>query len=419
MDFAPVWLTILMREVSMNPIVAIVGTLDTKGEEVEFMRDELSHHACRTIVIDVGTLCPPMCPSDISRTDVALAAGTTIEEIYRRGDRRFAVENMILGAASIVKKLHNAGRLSGIVSIGGGTGTHIGTGVMRSLPLGVPKLMVSTVASRDMSKLIGTKDITVMHSVVDILGLNPISRKILSNAVAAMAGMAFDSRRIDSEKPIVGLTSFGFITEGAMHVKAKLEQKGYEVAPFHANGTGGMAMEDLIEQGIINVVVDLALHEFSDYLYGGYCGDIGPSRLETAGRLGLPQVVVPGGLDCIVLEFNSRETMPTHLRDRAVFWYDFRSGVRTSTEDMVRLAAIISEKLNRSKGPTKVVIPMGGFSEADAEGVPLHDKNADQIFVSELKTRLDPRVEIIEIEAHINDEKFAEHVVSVLDSMVR
>ena len=144
---------------------------------------------------------------------------------------------MILGAASIVKKLHNAGRLSGILSVGGGTGTHIGTGVMRSLPLGVPKLMVSTVASRDMSKLIGTKDITVMHSVVDILGLNPISRKILSNAVAAMAGMAFDSRKIESEKPIVGLTSFGFITEGAMHVKTKLEQKGYEVAPFHANGT--------------------------------------------------------------------------------------------------------------------------------------------------------------------------------------
>ena len=165
--------------------------------------------------------------------------------------------------------------------------------------------------------------------------------------------------------------------------------------------------------------MDLALHEFSDYLYGGYCGDIGPSRLETAGRLGLPQVVVPGGLDCIVLEFDSRETMPTHLRDRAVFWYDFRSGIRTSTEDMVRLGVIISEKLNRSQGPTKVVIPMGGFSEADAAGAPLHDKNADQIFVSELRTRLDPKVEIIEIEAHINDENFAEDVVSILDSMVR
>jgi len=403
----------------MNPIVAIVGTLDTKGEEVEFMRDELSHHACSAIVIDVGTLHPPICPADISRTDVALAAGTTIEDIYRRGDRRYAVENMILGAASIVKQLHHVGRLSGIVSVGGGTGTHIGTGVMRSLPLGVPKLMVSTVASRDMSKLIGTKDITVMHSVVDILGLNPISRKILSNAVAAIAGMAFDSRKIDSEKPIVGLTSFGFITKGAMHVKAKLEEKGYEVAPFHANGIGGMAMEDLIEQGVINAVVDFALHEFADFLYGGYCGDIGSNRLETAGRLGLPQVLVPGGLDCVVMEFDSKETMPTHLRDRAVFWYDFRSGVRTSAEDMVRLAGIISEKLNRSQGPTKVVIPMGGFSEADAAGAPLHDQNADQIFVSELRTRLDSKIEVIEIEAHINDENFAEAVVNILDPMIR
>jgi uncharacterized protein (UPF0261 family) len=403
----------------MKPIVVILGTLDTKGAEVDFLKSEISRHECSTIVVDVGTLNPPTCQADISRIDVALAAGTSIEDIHKRRDRRTAVESMILGASSIARKLHEGKRLSGIVSVGGGTGTHIGMGVMRNLPLGVPKLMVSTVASRDMSRLIGTKDITVMHSVVDILGLNPISRKILSNAAAAIAGMAFDSRKISSEKPIVGLTSFGFITEGAMKVKSKLELKGYEVAPFHANGTGGMAMEDLIEQGIINAVVDLALHEFPDSLYGGYCGDIGTSRLETAGRLGLPQVVVPGGLDCIVLEFDSRETMPTNLRDRAVFWYDFRSGVRTSIEDMIQLAGIISEKLNRSQGPTNVVIPMGGFSEADAVGGPLWDPKANQAFISELKTRLVSKVEVTEVNAHINDTDFAEAVVNILASMVR
>ncbi len=274
----------------MKPIVVILGTLDTKGAEVDFLKSEISRHECSTIVVDVGTLNPPTCQADISRIDVALAAGTSIEDIHKRGDRRTAVESMILGASSIARKLHEGKRLSGIVSVGGGTGTHIGMGVMRSLPLGVPKLMVSTVASRDMSRLIGTKDITVMHSVVDILGLNPISRKILSNAAAAIAGMAFDSRKISSEKPIVGLTSFGFITEGAMKVKSKLELKGYEVAPFHANGTGGMAMEDLIEQGIINAVVDLALHEFPDSLYGGLLrrhrdksiGDRRPARLTTS-----------------------------------------------------------------------------------------------------------------------------------------
>ncbi|MGD9819880.1 MAG: Tm-1-like ATP-binding domain-containing protein [Desulfomonilaceae bacterium] len=402
----------------MNPVVAIVGALDTKGEEVEFIKDELSRLACNTVVIDVGTLHPPMCSCDVSREDVAIAAGVTMEEIHLKGDRRFAVESVILGASRIAASLLKDGRLSGILSVGGGTGTHIGMGIMRSLPLGVPKLMVSTVASRDMSRLIGTKDIAVMHSVVDILGLNPISRKILSNAAAAIAGMAKDSRKIQSQKMIVGLTSFGFITEGAMKVKSKLESSGYEVAPFHANGTGGMAMEDLIEQGVINAVVDLALHEFPDSLHGGYCGDIGPGRLETAGRLGLPQVVVPGGLDCIVLEFNSRETMPVHLRDRPVFWYDFRSGVRTSIDDMVRLARIISEKLNRSLGPTKVVIPIRGFSEADSVGAPLWDPVANQTFISELASGLNPGIGIIEVDAHINDAAFADAVVNALDQMV-
>lgn len=403
----------------MTPIVVIVGTLDTKGQEIEFLRNELSQHKCQVIVVDVGTLHPPTCLADILRNEVALAAGTSIEALYDKRDRRVAIESMILGASAIVRRLHQNGRLSGILSVGGGTGTHIGMGVMRSLPLGVPKLMVSTVASRDMSSLIGTKDITIMHSVVDILGLNPISRKILSNASAAMAGMVFDSRKIDSEKPIVGLTSFGFITEGAMRVKNKLEQKGFEVAPFHANGTGGMAMEDLIEQGVINAVMDFALHEFADSLYGGYCGDIGPTRMETAGRMGLPQVIVPGGLDCIVMEFDSKETMPVHLSDRPVFWYDFRSGVRTNREDMINLAEIISGKLNRSLGPTKLVIPMRGFSEADAEGAPLYDQDADQLFVTEIKARLDSKVDVIEVQAHINDEQFAETVVSTLDAMLR
>ncbi len=403
----------------MNPIVAIVGTLDTKGDEVEFLKNELLNHNCSTTVIDVGTLYPPKCESDISRVEVALAAGTTIESIRLQGARRNAVESMIAGASCVVRQLYDVGRLTGIISVGGGTGTHIGMGVMRSLPLGVPKFMVSTVASRDMTKLVGTKDITVMHSVVDILGINPISRKILSNAASAVAGMVFNEENIHSEKPIVGLTSFGFITKGAMNVKAGLEKRGYEVAPFHANGIGGMAMEDLIEQGLINAVVDFALHEFADSLYGGYCGAIGPNRLETAGLLGLPQVVVPGGLDCIVMEFDSMETIPSHLKDRAVFWYDFRSGVRTSSKDMVTLAGIISEKLNLSKGPTKVVIPVEGFSEADAVGEPLHDVISNQIFISELKSRLDSRIEVIELPSHINDEDFAEGVVRILDSIMK
>ena len=399
--------------------VVIIGTLDTKGQEVEFLRESIIGHQCVPIVLDVGILNPPTTVADIPRERVALAGGSNLEELLRRKDRRLAVQTMIRGAAELLRGLNKQEELSGIIAIGGGTGTHIGMGVMRTLPLGLPKLMVSTVASRDMSKLIGTKDITVMHSVVDILGLNAVSKKILSNAAAAIAGMAKQGGKISSDKPIIGLTSFGFITQGAMRVKTMLEGLGYEVAPFHANGTGGMAMEDLIDQGLISGVMDLALHEFADALYGGYCGDIGPGRLESAGRIGLPQLVVPGGLDCIVLEFNSVETMPPDLRDRKVFWYDFRSGVRTNREDMPRLAATISGKLNRANGPTRVMIPMKGFSEADAIGAPLYEPITNQAFLSALKSGLNPAIEVIEVNAHINDAEFAEAAVSTLNSMMR
>ena len=399
--------------------VVIIGTLDTKGQEVEFLRESIIGHQCVPIVLDVGILNPPTTVADILREKVALAGGSNLEELLRRKDRRLAVQTMILGAAELLRGLYKQDELSGIIAIGGGTGTHIGMGVMRTLPLGLPKLMVSTVASRDMSNLIGTKDITVMHSVVDILGLNAVSKKILSNAAAAIAGMAKQGGKISSDKPIIGLTSFGFITQGAMRVKTMLEGLGYEVAPFHANGTGGMAMEDLIDQGLISGVMDLALHEFADALYGGYCGDIGPGRLESAGRIGLPQLVVPGGLDCIVLEFNSVETMPPDLRDRKVFWYDFRSGVRTNREDMARLAATISGKLNRANGPTRVMIPMKGFSEADAIGAPLYEPITNQAFLSALKSGLNPEIEVIEVNAHINDAEFAEAAVSTLNSMMR
>ena len=406
-------------ETLMPPTVVIVGTLDTKGEEVGYLKEVIQQAGCATVVVDVGVLPSPTIAADITREQVAAAEGSTLKELLQRKDRRLAVETMTRGAASLVQELHRQDRLSAIVSVGGGTGTHIGTGIMRALPLGVGKLMVSTVASRDMSQLIGTKDIAVLHSVVDLLGLNPISRRILVNAASAIVGMARNAGPISSEKPIIGLTSFGFITEGAMHVKAKLEAFGYEVAPFHANGTGGMAMEDLVEQGILSGVVDFALHEFADNLYNGYCGAIGPERLESAGKRGIPQVVVPGGLDCIVLEFNSLETMPPNVKGRQVFWYDFRSGVRTSREDVRLLARTIGEKLNRTTGPAAFAIPMKGWSEADSAQGPLYAPETNQLLIAELSSLLDNKVEVIEVDAHINDELFAKVVVEKLDAMMK
>lgn len=396
----------------MRPTVAIVATLDTKGEEVTYLKGLIRRDGCNTIVIDVGTLHPPTVTPDISRRQVVEAAGFDLDDLSERKDRRASVQAVIEGASAIVAGLHGRSQLTAVISVGGGTGTHIGMGVMRALPLGVPKLMVSTVASRDMSQLIGTKDITVMHSVTDILGLNPISKRILENAAAAIVGMAVKAGPITSDKTIIGLTSFGFITEGAMRVKRLLEETGYEVAPFHANGTGGMAMEDLIDQGLLGGVLDFALHEFADQLYGGYCGGIGPGRLEAAGRRGIPQLIVPGGLDCIVLEFDSPEKMPAAVRGRPVFWYDFRSGVRTVEKDLMELAETIAAKLNRATGPTKVLIPLGGWSEADAPAGPLYDPESDRIFTARLKSLLSRNIEVSEVDAHINDPQFARIVVS-------
>jgi uncharacterized protein (UPF0261 family) len=403
----------------MVPSIAIVGTLDTKGEEVAYVKKLIEQAGCAAIVVDVGILHEPKTASDFSREVVASAGGLALGELLAAADRRLAVQTMTAGAKSIVRELYDEGRLSGVISVGGGTGTHIGTGVMRGLPLGLPKLMVSTVASRDMSELIGTKDILMMHSVIDILGLNAVSRKILSHAAAAIVGMARNGSRIEPTRPIIGLTSFGFITEGAMAVKGMLEAQGYDVAPFHANGTGGMAMEDLIDQGLISGVLDFALHEFSDQLYGGYCGGIGPDRLEAAGRKGIPQVVVPGGLDCIVLEFDSPETIPERVKGRKVFWYDFRSGVRTVAEDLVQLAMTIAEKLNRATGPVSVLIPSKGWSEADAPGGPLHEPETNQIFVNELKSLLSPSIRVVEADLHINQREFAELTVMELNRLMR
>lgn len=403
----------------MSRSILVIGTLDTKGDEVSYLREQVAQRGHEAIVVDAGILGEPALRADVTRQEVAAAGGSSLDEVRAGGDRRQAVQVMMEGAIRIAQELHRAGRLSGVIAVGGGTGTHIGTGVMRSLPLGVPKLMVSTVASRDMSQEVGTHDITMMHSVVDLLGLNAISRKLLANAAGAIVGMVETEVGLAPTRPLVGLTVFGFCTEGAMHVKPLLEARGYEMVAFHANGTGGMALEDLIEQGLISGVVDFATHEFADQLHNGYCGGIGPGRLEAAGRRGIPQVVVPGGLDCIVLEFDSPETIPPQFRDRKIFWYDFRSGVRTSVEEMKVLARTISDKLNRARGPVKIVIPLRGWSEADGEGAPLYEPETNAVFVEEMRQRLDPRIELVEVDAHINELCFAQAVVEVFDALMR
>jgi uncharacterized protein (UPF0261 family) len=305
-----------------------------------------------------------------------------------------------------------------MISAGGGTGTHLGTGIMRVLPLGIPKVMVSTVASRNMAAIVGTKDIVMVHSVVDILGVNSISGMILEKAAGAVCGMVDSKWHPPKEKKRIALTFFGFITSAAEHIRKHLEEKDYEVIPFHANGTGGMAMEELASEGTFQGIMDLATHELADDLMDGYCGGIGPERLHPPNGNEIPRLVVPGGLDCAVLEF-TRENIPDRFRDRKIFFYDFRSAIRLNRDETLFLAGQLAGKLNADKKNIKVLIPLKGWSEADKEGGPLFDPRIGHAFIERLKSDLNDSIEIHEADHHINDEAFGRLAAEMMDDMVQ
>jgi len=387
----------------MNPGIAIVGTLDTKAIEIQYLKESIAAVECEAIVVDVGVFPQDLLQPDISRETVAEFGGSSPSDILDRHDRKFAVDTMTKGGARVIKNLYDEGKISGIISIGGGTGTHIASGIMHVLPVGFPKLIVSTIASRDMSGIIGTKDITIMHTVSDLAGLNFLTRKILSDAAAAIIAMAKNASEPLPAKPVVALTSFGPLNRCAFFCKAMLEDLGYEVVPFHAVGSGTMAMEDLIDQGVIHGVLDLALHEFADWMHGGYCKGIGPSRLERGGGKGIPRVILPGGLDMIAFECTSIEGVPSELRNRKFLSHDFRSFVRTTAEDLSVLAEIISDKLNQAEYPVTMIIPLRGWSKADAPGAPFYDPALDEIFLMALKSRLVSGIILVEVDANIND----------------
>jgi uncharacterized protein (UPF0261 family) len=329
-----------------------------------------------------------------------------------------AIQGVLMRAQGLVRQLHKKGEICGIISAGGGTGTHIGTSIMHVLPLGVPKIMISTVASRDMSRIVGTKDITMIHSVVDLLGVNSISGKILDKAAAAICGMVQSEWEPTRGKKRIALTFFGFITQAAEGIKQSLEGMGYEVIPFHANGTGGMAMEELAAEGYFDAILDLGTHELADDLMGGYCGGIGPQRLEPVPGRNIPRLVVPGGLDCAVLEF-TRDDIPSEFKERKIFFYDFRSAIRLNTGETQFLAGQLAGKLNLDTNNTKMLIPTLGWSEADRRDGPLYDPIISDAFIQRLKQDLNPQIQIREVELHINEPSFARLAAEIMDQMVQ
>lgn len=402
----------------MGPTVAVVCTLDTKAPQAGFLAEEIRRQGCEALLIDVGVFPQTALAAAVTNEEVAAAAGTTPEEILARKDRSHAVLTMTRGAGRTLRRLHREGRIHGVVAAGGGTGTHISSGAMQALPIGVPKLIVSTIAARDMGAVIGSKDITLMHAVCDLIGLNFMTRRVLSDAAAAIAGMARNHEVPAPSRPVVGITSFGPLHECAMAAHELLEAKGYEVVPFHAVGSGSMAMESLVEQGVVKAVLDLSLHEFADQLYGGYCGRIGASRLESAGRVGIPHVILPGGIDMIAFECTSIDAMPAELWDRDFLSHDFRSFVRANADEMRSLAHIVADKVNRAAVPPTLVIPRKGYSKAGAPGGPYCDPETDAVFLTELEARLNSSVRVVKLDTHINDEACARAAVEALEALV-
>ncbi|CAB1062937.1 hypothetical protein D1BOALGB6SA_7719 [Olavius sp. associated proteobacterium Delta 1] len=396
-----------------NCCIAVLGTFDSKAEEHLFLKQRIEQRGLSVLTINVGTGAPSPIKVDLDLFDSVSADGKSLFE-----DRDTAINAMLDEARILINLLHQEGKITGIISAGGGTGTYICTTIMRQLPLGVPKMMVSTVASRNMADIVSTKDITMMHSVADLLGVNSITGNILDKSAGAICGMVQSQWQPDKQKKRIALPFFGFITSGAEYTRRALEALGYEVIAFHANGTGGMAMEELAAEGYFDGILDLATHELADHLMNGYCGAIGPQRYEPVPQRSIPRLVVPGGLDCAVLEF-TRQNVPPQYQDRKIFYYDFRSAIRLNADESTILANQLAEKLNRNPANIKFLIPTSGWSEADREDGPLYDPKMNTVFTERLKAILNPQIEIREVNYHINDQAFGLVAADLMDSMVR
>jgi len=392
--------------------ILVAGTFDSKAEEHLFLQSRIEARGFSVKTMNLGTRSPSPFRADHDLFH------DLIEDPSGPKGRDERIRTVLEGGKKLVKKLHRQGRISAVISLGGGTGTHLATGIMRILPLGFPKVMVSTVASRDMSGIVGTSDITMVHSVADILGVNSILGEIVDRAAGAVCGMVDGQWRPQGKNECVALSMFGFITTAAEAAKVHLEQKGYEVVCFHANGTGGMAMEELAAEGRFSGILDLATHELADELKGGYCRGIGPRRFEPPPERNIPRLVVPGGLDCAVLEF-TRENIPQPYRNRKIFFYDFRSAVRLTQEETRQMARQLAQRLNKSPSHNQILIPLKGWSEADRENGPLYDVEIRDAFIREIKGHLRPEIKIQMLDLHINDAGFAQSAAEAMDRMIQ
>lgn len=385
--------------------VLLLGTFDTKGEEYSFVRDLIEANGFNVLMMDMGILGAPSFEPDIRADEVAGAAGSSLEELRDSSDRKRSLDVMAKGIKKLVPELYDRGAFNGVMSLGGGSGTAMATAAMRELPLGVPKVMVSSVASGDISPYVDIHDITFLYSVADISGLNRILRTVLNNAVGAVCGMVGQASLPGEGKKLLAATMFGVTTPCVTAVRRHMEKAGYEVVIFHATGTGGRTMETMIREGHIAGVLDLTTTEICDEVVGGVLL-AGPDRLTAAAEAGIPQVVSCGALDMV--NFHAMETVPDKFKDRNL--YQHTSNVtlmRTNPGECREIGKYIAEKLNRAQGPTVLFLPLKGVSKIDKEGESFYNPEADRVLFDSLKKHINSSVALKELDLHINDPAFA------------
>jgi uncharacterized protein (UPF0261 family) len=399
--------------------IVIVGTLDTKGDEVKYLKELIEKRGHKAMVIDTGILGAVPFPAEVTREQVAEAAGTDLKGIIALGNESKAIATMAVGASKVAQELYSSGGFDGIIALGGSMGTSLGIAVMKALPLLMPKLMVSTVAFIPvLSPQVVGKDLTVMPTVADIWGLNRITSRVLENAAGAIVGMveSYEEKGVP-EKPLVGVTTLG--SAGCKYVpwvKPLLEEKGYEVAVFHTNGIGGGTFEQYVEQGLLAGALDFSFFELANYLYGT---NAAVDRLEAISKRAIPHVVAPGAANWLSW-YGPPETIPPRFKDRITFWHNpLTASIGLTIDEAALVAETIARKLNKAAGPMVVLIPTKGFSEYDRPGGYLYHPEGRKAFIETLRSNIEPRIKVIELDVHINDPEFAQEAVTIFDRLMK
>jgi uncharacterized protein (UPF0261 family) len=400
----------------MGKTVVVVGALDTKGAEFDYVRQLIQRAGLDVLTVDFSVLGEPAFAPDIDRAEVAVAGGGDLDR-WRSGEHKDeAMAGMAAGLAVVVRRLYDQGRLDGVVSMGGSNGTSIATTAMRALPIGVPKLVASTVGAGDISAYAGTRDVTVMPSIVDIAGFNRISRRIYANTAAAIAGMVAAEPPAAADAPVIAVSAFGNSAGGVDQARAQMEKQGYEVLAFHATGAGGRTMEDLVRDGYFRGVLDLTTTELADEVCGGVFS-AGPDRGHAAPECGVPVVLIPGCVD--MANFGAPQTVPARYAGRNLYqWNPNVTLLRTNVEENTRIGEMLADAANAATGPVAILLPLRGVSVLDRPGGAFWDPDADHACYQAIRSHLKPSVPVEEIDANINDEAFGQQAADLLLAMI-